>query len=101
MLTPGQRCGFTAEFCGSMTFKPSTTKRYSYTPAVTGTVADQTPCVSFVIGVSVPNWPVTFTSVAFEALNRKVTLPSGSSSGETSGGDWLRRGGALVADLVS
>src|SRR5213594_1930137 len=102
MLTPGQRCGLMAEFCGSMTLRPSTTKRYSCTPAGTdGTVTDHTPCVSFVIGVSGPNWPATFTSLALGALKRKATPPPGSGSGETIGGGGGRRGGAFVADRVS
>src|SRR5882672_4509350 len=102
MLEPGQRCGLIHEFCGSMTLSPSTTKWYSCTPAGTfGRVTDQTPCVSFVIAVSGPNCPVTFTSFAFGARKRKLTPPSFPSSGEISGGGCGRRACALVAGLVS
>src|SRR5688572_10506099 len=103
MLDPGQRCGLIHEFCGSMTFNPSTTKRYSCTPDGTfGTVTDQMPWVFFVIAVSGPNCPVTFTEVAFVARSRNLTPPSGRSSGEKIGGGRSpRRAGALVAGLDS
>src|SRR5260221_14554981 len=49
-----------------------------------------------------PIGPATFTSFAFVARSRNVTPQSGKSSGETRGGGcWPRRGGALVAGLVS
>src|SRR5258705_9685831 len=102
MLEPGQRCGLIHEFCGSMTFRPSTTKWYSCTPAGTfGRVTDQTPCVSLVIVVSGPNCPVTFTSFAFGARKRKLTPPSFPSSGEINGGGWERRAGGFGEGLGS